>query len=113
MFLYGDPLRAGNFLLATACCAVLMQSAFADSSSVVPDRHTNTGKTANIHHDMTRSTAPLNSNNRGGVQIDYANICIFCHLPNMANRPIAAPQLNNAIKFSPTVIQKTNSEYSR
>jgi hypothetical protein len=108
-FLYGDPLSAGNFLLAMASCAVLMPSAFAGSLSLLPDQDTNTGKPANIQHDMTRSTAPSNSNNnKGGIYIDYANICIYCHLPNMAK-----PKLNNTIQFSPTVIQKTNSEYSR
>jgi hypothetical protein len=113
MFLYGDPLRVGNCLLAMVCCAMLTQSAYAGSSSVAPDNDTNTGNTANIHHDTTQRSAPLNSNNRGGGKIDYANICIFCHLPNMANLPNAAPQLNNTIKFSPTVIQKTHSEFSR
>jgi len=112
--LYGDPLRAGKFLLATACYVVLMPSAFAGSSSILPDKDTSSGKTVNIQHDMTGRTAPSNSdNNKGGIQIDYANICIYCHLPNMANHQNAAPQLNNTIRFSPTVIQKTNSEYSR
>jgi hypothetical protein len=112
--LYGDPLRAGKFLLAMASCAMLIPSAFADSSNVLPDKDTNTGKTVNIQHDMTRRTVPSNSNNnKGGIQIDYASICIYCHLPNMTNHQNTAPQLNNTIRFSPTVIQKTNSEYSR
>jgi hypothetical protein len=113
MLYFGDPFGTGNFLLAVAACTMLTQPAYAGISSVAPDKYTSTGNSSKIQHDMLQSTAPLNSKTKGNNKIDYTNICIFCHLPNMANYPNGAPQLNNTIMISPSIIKKTNSEFSR
>jgi hypothetical protein len=56
----------------------------------------------------------LKSESRNDFQIiDFTNICIYCHIPNMAIHSNAAPLLNNSIKFSPKIIQKTKSGLSR
>lgn len=111
IFLSGDPFSAGKFLLAMTACAVLAQSAYAgnasDSSS---DKYTNTGSVANTRRDITQSNSPLISKKKNVVLIDYANICIFCHIPNLASYPNATPLLNNTTKYPPTTIQRTNSE---
>lgn len=89
-----------------AACAVLTQSAYANGPSAASD--TNIGSISNTGHDMAQSTAPLILKNKNKVRNDYADICIFCHLPNMANHTIAAPQWNNTIKVSPTAKPKAN-----
>ena len=100
--------RSGQFLTAMAACVVLAQSAYANGQSTASDKHTSIGSIPNIRRDMTQSTAPLVSTNKDNNKIDYTNICIFCHLPNMANHKIDAPPLSNAIQVSPTSRPKRN-----
>jgi hypothetical protein len=96
-----------------AACAVLSQSAYANGPSAASDRHTSIGSTPNIRRDMTQGTAPLISANKSNNRIDYTNICIFCHLPNMASHKIDAPPLGNAIQVLPISRPKRNSTIPR
>jgi hypothetical protein len=110
MFLIGITCRASRFLLAAAACAALTQSVYAGNPIAASDKYTNTGSVAKTYQDTTKSKVLLKSKSKSDIQtIDYTNICIFCHIPNMANHSNAAPMLNNTIKFSPKTIQKTNS----
>ena len=109
IFSLSNSCRSGQFLTAMAACAVLSQSAYANGPSDASDRHANIGSTPNIRRDMTQGTAPLISTNKSNNRIEYANICIFCHLPNMANHKIDAPPLSNAMQVSPTSRPKRNS----
>ena len=94
-----------------ATCAVLTQSVYANGPNAAPD--TNIGSIPNTRHDMTQSTAPVILKNKNSVRNDYAGICIFCHLPNMAGHTMAAPLWDNTIKVSPATKVKTNSEQPR
>ena len=113
IFSLSNSCRNGQFLTAMAACAVLTQSAYANGPNATSDRYTNVGSTPNIRREMTQSTAPLISTNKGNDRIDYTNICIFCHLPNMANHKIDAPPLSNAIQVSPSSRPKRNSVLPR
>ena len=107
--LIGNTCRAGQLLLAALACAALAQSAYAGSQSAASE--TSTGSIANSHNHTTQTHSPLKSKNKNELEvIDYTNICIFCHIPNMVKKANVAPVQNNAIKFSTKPIQKTKSE---
>ena len=109
IFSLSNSCRSGQFLTAMAACAVLSQSAYANGPSAASDSHINIGSTPNIRHDMTQDTAPLMSTKKkSNNRLDYTNICIFCHLPNMASHKIDAPPLSNAMQVSPASRSKRN-----
>lgn len=84
-----------------AVCAVLAQAAYADGQSVVSDRHTDIDNIATTRINMTQSTAPLDSTKKNRVRNDFAEICVFCHIPQGATNTTAAPQWKTNIKYSP------------
>lgn len=104
--------HTGQFLIAMAACASLMQFAHAGNPNVASEKITDFGSNANLSH-ITQSKAPLNSISPNSVRIDYTDICIFCHLPNMANHKIAAPTWKCTVRVLPTTLPKTNSELLR
>jgi hypothetical protein len=104
--------RTIPYLIAVAVCVSLVQYAHADSPSVSTDKLTHNGKTAKNEQNAGQSKAPLKSKSFGNVRTDYTDICIFCHLPNMANHNISSPLWNCTVK-APAIIQKTKSEVSR
>ena len=93
-----------------AVCTVLTQSAYADVPSVASDRYTNIDSNADTRHDITQNTAPLISRSMSSVRLAYSEICIFCHIPNMANHMITAPLWNRTIKVLPITRPTKNSE---
>jgi hypothetical protein len=113
IFLLSNSCRSGQFLTAMAACAVLSQSAYANGPSAASERHTSIGSTPNIRRDMTQGKAPLISANKINDRIDYTNICIFCHLPNISSHKIDAPPLSNAIQVLPTSRPKRDSTIPR
>lgn len=112
-FSISSSCRPGHLLIAMSACAVLTQSVYADDPSVESGRFTNIGSLANTRHNMTQSTAPLNSTNMSSVRNDYAEICIYCHLPLGANHTIAAPLWKSTLKVLQTTRPATNSELPR
>jgi hypothetical protein len=105
--------RTGQLLVAMAVCTVLTQSAYADGQSVTSDRHPDIDNIATTRINMTQSTAPLNSTKKNSVRNNFAEICVFCHIPQGANNTTAAAQWNTNIKYSPATSPTTNSEPTR
>ena len=91
-----------------AACAVLMQSAYAGDPIVTSDRHPGIDNIATTRINMTQSTAPLDSTKKNRVRNDFAEICVFCHIPQGTANTTAAPQWKTNIKYSPATSPTTN-----
>ncbi len=94
----GNSYITGQFLIAMAACAMLSQSANADQS-IASEKQ---GNISNINHETIQSTPTLILKKKGGERNSYADICIFCHIPNTANQTLSAPQWKNTNKVYPT-----------
>jgi cytochrome c553 len=84
-----------------AVCAVLTQAAYADGQRVTSDRHTDIDNIATTRINMTQSTAPLDSTKKNRIRNNFAEICVFCHIPQGANNTTSAPQWKTNINYSP------------
>ncbi|HTN93650.1 MAG TPA: hypothetical protein VMJ33_03640 [Gallionella sp.] len=106
----GNPCSAGQFLIAMAACAILSQPANAGQSAASEKR----GNISNINHSETIQSSPaLMLKKKTGEQNNYADICIFCHIPNTTNQTMTAPQWNNTNKVYPATVPTINSERPR
>jgi hypothetical protein len=97
----GNSFSTGQFLIALAACAALSQSTYAGNPGDTSGKHSNNSDITSINHKTIRKTPDSVLKQKSGERNDYADICIFCHIPNMANHKISAPQWNNTIKAIP------------
>jgi len=105
--------RTGQLLVAMAACAVLMQSAYAGDPIVTSDRRTDIDNIATTRINLPQSTAPLDSTKKNSVRNNFAEICVFCHIPQGTNNTTAAPRWKTNINYSPDTSPTTNPRPAR
>jgi len=111
IFAVFDTFEPGKYLLAATACILLAYPALAYSQSIVADKRS--GSSAIIHQKILQSSPELDSSKKNGEPEDFADICIFCHVPNMNNHKLVSPQWNNSIKSIPATRPVVNPELSR